>query len=445
MKKLLEKIREASDFVKNDIWRIHRAHLPPGKSFFVKIVRVLLLSIRGFDEDKCQLRASALTFFSLISIVPVAAMAFGIAKGFGFEKVLEEQVRSKLAGHEEIITKVIQFSHSLLEKTGGGVIAGVGLIVLLWAVIKVLRQIEISFNDIWGIKEQRTISRMFGDYLSLMLICPVILILSSGVTVFITTQVNLIIEKFAVIGNFSSILFFLMELLPYTLMWGLFTFLYVFMPNTKVRFSSGLVAGIITGTAFQIVQWAYITFQIGVMKYNAIYGSFAVLPLFLVWLQLSWLIILFGAEIAFAYQNVDTYEFEPDVLQASRRLRVLVSLLITARVIKNFIRQEKPMTAGEISRQQGIPIRFVNEIIFDLVKSNIVSVVEIEKSDEHGYQPAVDVGVLTVKYVIDALEKGGINKMLFTESSEYDSLSSTLEAFDINITKLPENKLLREL
>lgn len=236
-----------------------------------------------------------------------------------------------------------------------------------------------------------------------------------------------------------------MELLPYTLMWGLFTFLYVFMPNTKVRFSSGLVAGIITGTAFQIVQWAYITFQIGVMKYNAIYGSFAVLPLFLVWLQLSWLIILFGAEIAFAYQNVDTYEFEPDVLQASRRLRVLVSLLITARVIKNFIRQEKPMTAGEISRQQGIPIRFVNEIIFDLVKSNIVSVVEIEKSDEHGYQPAVDVGVLTVKYVIDALEKGGINKMLFTESSEYDSLSSTLEAFDINITKLPENKLLREL
>lgn len=202
MKKLLEKIREASDFVKNDIWRIHRAHLPPGKSFFVKIVRVLLLSIRGFDEDKCQLRASALTFFSLISIVPVAAMAFGIAKGFGFEKVLEEQVRSKLAGHEEIITKVIQFSHSLLEKTGGGVIAGVGLIVLLWAVIKVLRQIEISFNDIWGIKEQRTISRMFGDYLSLMLICPVILILSSGVTVFITTQVNLIIEKFAVIGNF---------------------------------------------------------------------------------------------------------------------------------------------------------------------------------------------------------------------------------------------------
>ena len=445
MKNIWGKIQKAIIFIKNDIWRIRRAHLTPGKSFFVKILRVLIISIRGFNEDKCQLRSSALTFYSLISIVPVAAMAFGIAKGFGFEKVLEAQLRTKLAGHEEILANVIKFSHSLLENTRGGLIAGVGLVVLLWAVIKLLGQIEYSFNDIWGIKQKRSTGRMFGDYLSLMLVCPVILILSSGVTVFITTQVSLIVEKFTILGSFSSLIFFLLKMLPYALMGILFTFLFIFMPNTKVRFSSGLIAGIITGTAFQIVQWAYITFQIGVVKYNAIYGSFAALPLFLAWLQLSWLIVLYGAEISFAYQNVDTYEFEPDILQASRRLRTLLSLFVTGRLIKNFIRGEKPMTAAEISNQLEIPIRFVNEIIFDLVKSNIVSVAEIEGDTERGYQPAIDVSTLTIQYVIEAIERRGINTMHFTDNPEFASISASLEAFGRTIAKIPENKLLKEI
>ncbi len=196
------------DFIRKDIWRIRGTGLPPGKSFFLKLARVLILSIRGFDEDKCQLRASSLTFYSLVSIVPIAAMAFGIAKGFGFQKVLEEQLREKLAGHEDILANVIQFSDALLANTKGGLIAGIGLVVLFWAVIKMLRQIEESFNDIWGVRERRTFGRMFGDYLSLILICPVILVLSGGVNVFITTQVNLILEKFAILGSFGPVIFF---------------------------------------------------------------------------------------------------------------------------------------------------------------------------------------------------------------------------------------------
>ena len=271
---------KAVGFAKQDIWRIRRTELPPGKSFFINLLRVLILSIRGFDEDKCQLRASALTFYSLISIVPVAAMAFGIAKGFGFEKMLETQLRDKLAGQEEVLDNIIQFSHSLLENTKGGLLAGVGLIVLFWAVVKVLGQIEDSINDIWGIKERRTLGRKFSDYLSLMLICPVLVILSSSVTVFVTTQVTLIMEKITFLGVFSPLVFFLLKLLPFGLLWGLFTFLYLFMPNTKVRFTSGLLAGIIAGTIFQVVQWAYITFQIGAANYNAIYGSFAAFRFF---------------------------------------------------------------------------------------------------------------------------------------------------------------------
>jgi membrane protein len=180
------------------------------------------------------------------------------------------------------------------------------------------------------------------------------------------------------------------------------------------------------------------------VQYNAIYGSFAALPLFLAWLQLSWLIVLYGAEVSFAYQNVDTYEFEAEALQASHRLRMLLSLQITLHLIKNFIRGEKPMTAVEISNELGIPIRFVKEILLELVKSNIASVAQIE-GKKGGYQPAVDIHVLTIQYVIDALEKRGLNTTPFTDNPDFASLSASLETFGKNVERLPENKLLKEM
>jgi membrane protein len=445
MSTLWELFNKMIAFVKQDIWRIHRTKLPPGKSFFIKHLRVLILSIRGFDEDKCQLRASALTFYSLISIVPVAAMAFGIAKGFGFEKILEAQLRSKFTGQEEILNNVLNFSHSLLENTKGGLIAGIGLIVLFWAVIKVLGQIEDSFNDIWGLKERRTLGRKFSDYLSLMLVCPVIIILSSGLTVFITTQVTLIMEKITLLGVFSPIVFSFLKLLPYGLLWGLFTFLYIFMPNTRVRFSSGLLAGIIAGTIFQVLQWGYITFQIGAAQYNAIYGSFAAFPLFLVWLQLSWLVVLYGAELSFAHQNVDTYEFEPDALQASHRLKTLLSLLIAHHLIKNFARSDTPLTALQISHQLEIPIRLVNDILFTLEQSNVISDTRIEGSEERRFQPARDISVLTIHYILDAIERRGLNAIPFAHTPEFATLAETVETFGSTVDKLPANRLLKDL
>jgi membrane protein len=445
MAALGRRLQKVTDFLTQDVWRIRRTKLPPGKSFFLNLLRVLILSIRGFDEDRCHLRASALTFYSLISIVPVVAMAFGIAKGFGFEKMLEEQLRQKLAGHEDVLANVMEFSHSLLENTQGGLIAGIGLFILFWAVLKVLGQIEYSFNDIWGIKERRRIGRMFADYLSLILIGPVIIILSGSLTVFITTQVTLIVEKFSILGKFSTVAFLFLKLLPYTLLWALFTFLYIFMPNTKVHFSSGLLAGVVAGTIFQIVQWGYIAFQVGVAKYNAIYGSFAALPLFLIWLQLSWLIVLYGAEISFAHQNADTYEFEPDARQASHRVKSLLSLQIAHHLIRNFIGGGPPLTDRNISNQLEIPIRFVNEILFDLVKSRIVSVAETEKDGERGYQPAVDVNRLSIQSVLEAMEKRGLNAMPFAHAPEFKALSATLETFGQTIEKLPENRLLKDL
>ncbi|MBW2575073.1 MAG: YihY/virulence factor BrkB family protein, partial [Deltaproteobacteria bacterium] len=183
------------NFIKTDIWRIKIKSLPRKKSFFIKQLRILLLATRGFGQDKCSLQASALTFYSVLSIVPVVAMAFGIAKGFGFQKLFEKLLFEKFPGQEEVMMRVVDFARSLLENTKGGMIAGIGIVFLFWTVIKLLSNIERSFNDIWEIKKARTYGRKFGDYLSIILISPILVILSSSATVFITTQITLITEK----------------------------------------------------------------------------------------------------------------------------------------------------------------------------------------------------------------------------------------------------------
>ncbi|MFH1622502.1 MAG: YihY/virulence factor BrkB family protein [Candidatus Omnitrophota bacterium] len=438
-------ISKIINFIKIDIWRIRLKRERPAKSFFIKLLRIVLLAFRGFDEDKCQLRASALTYYSLLSIVPVVAMAFGIAKGFGFEKLLEKQLIEKFPGQQEVFGQVITFANTLLENTKGGLIAGIGVAVLFWTVIKVLGNIEKSFNDIWGIKQARAISRKFSDYLSIMLICPILVIFSSGVTVFLSTQILLITEKVALLGVLSPLIFVIIKVLPYCVIWLLFSFIYIFMPNTKVNFSSGIVAGIIAGTIYQFVQWAYISFQIGASKFNAIYGSFAALPLFLVWLQLSWLIVLFGAEISFAHQNVDTYEFEPDCLLASRAFRKLLSLRITQYLVKKFARGEKPSTATEISHTLEIPIRLVRDILFELSESGIV--IETKTNDFRvlGFQPARDIDLLSIKYVIDAMEHRGTEDAPVLQDEEMIDITESLKAFSDALENSPENKLLKEI
>lgn len=433
------------DFFKIEIWRIHSRNLPLRKYFLIKQLRVVLLAIRGFNEDKCLLWASSLTFYSLLSIVPVVAMAFGIAKGFGFEKVLEKQLIENFPAQQEVVTRVISFAHSLLENTKGGMIAGVGLVLLLWSVIKVLNHIERSFNEIWEIKESRTFLRKFGDYFSIMLISPIIMLLSSSVTVFITTQITVITEKIALLGFFSPLIFLSLKMVPYFLIWLLFTIGYILMPNTKVNFTSGLLAGVVAGTLYQLSQWGYIYFQIGIAKYNAIYGSFAALPLFLVWLQLSWLIVLLGAEISFANQNVDTYEFEPDSLKVSSAFKRLLSLHVAHLLVKNFHNGEKPLTAEQISHKLEIPIRLVNTILNNLVESGVLSDARTGAYKELAYQPGRDINGLTIKFVMEALEGQGTDNIPVAQTEALEAFSKALKTFSETIETSPANRLLKDI
>jgi membrane protein len=432
-------------FIRVDIWRIRLADLPFGRSFLIKQLRMILLAFRGYDEDRCLLRASSLTFYTLLSIVPVAAMFFGVAKGFGFERRLQEELFNRFPGQEAVLNQVISFSNSLLEQTQGGLIAGIGVLVLFWAVLKVLGHIEMALNDIWGIKESRSWGRKFSDYLSIMLISPILVLMSGSVTVFITTRVTQITQKVELLGVISPLIFLLLKFTPYVLIWALFTILYIIMPNTKVNFKAGLLGGVVAGTLYQIAQWGYISFQIGAAKYNAIYGSFAALPLFLMWLQISWWIVLFGAELSFANQNVDTYEYEPDCLRVSPGFKKLLALQIAHLLIKKFENGDRPLTDSQISAQLEMPIRLVHDILFDLVESGLVSEIKTQADKEFAYQPARDINNLTIQYVLEALDQKGTDNIPVARTKDYQALSDALQNFSEAMEKLPANKLLKDI
>jgi membrane protein len=269
--------------------------------------------------------------------------------------------------------------------------------------------------------------------------------MSSSATVFITTQLTLITEKVALIGVFTPVIFVILKLLPYGLVWILFIFTYILMPNTKVNFSSGVIAGVIAGTIYQIAQWAYITFQVGMARYNAIYGSFAALPLFLIWIQLSWLIVLFGAEISFAFQYVDTYEFEPDCRQISPAFKTLLTLHIAHLVISTFSKGGMPLTASNISYTLEIPIRLVQQILDELVEVGIFSNSDIKENKKIAYQPGRDINMITIKSIIDALDQKGVDNIPVAQTAELKSLSEVLKLFSDEIEKSPSNRLLKDI
>jgi len=443
--KLRDKFSASSQFIKSDIWRLYARNLDRRKFYYINPLRILLLAIRRFAEDKCDLRASALTFYTLLSIVPVVAMAFGIAKGFGLEKMLETQLLAKFEGQPEIADRILGFARSLLENTKGGAIAGVGVAVLFWSVIKVLGNIESALNDIWGIPKARALGRKLTDYLSVMMLSPVLLIIASSVTLLVTTQITAMVEKLAFLGPAGGVIIVLIKLLPYTVIWFLFTFLYVFMPNTKVQLKSGIYGGILAGTIYQLAQFAYIKFQVGVSAYGAIYGSFAALPLFLAWLQVSWLIVLLGAEISFAHQNVAAYEFAADCANLSHRFKRTVALVITQHCVKAFVLAERAPTAEEIAQELEIPIRLIRSMLFELTQAGILSEIRLNEGAEVGYRPGRPIDQLTVTTILGALDRRGADTLPMAESPSLAKLHDICRKFDEILETAPENSKIQDL
>lgn len=445
MLELRAKKDELMGFFRSGLWEKRLGDLSGAEALYIRALRVLTLSVSGFLERNCTLRASALTFYSLLGVVPVLAIAFGIAKGFGLRQRLRDELLESLSGQEEVISRVIDFADKLLESTKGGLVAGVGVAVLIWSVMKVFGHVEESFNAIWEVREKRALGSRFTTYLSIMLISPVVIIISGSLTVFVSSQVTSIVERFGILAYLGPVVMLGLELLPYVLMWLLLAFVYISLPNVKVRFLPGVAGAVVAGTVYQTVQWVYVTFQIGIANYNAVYGSFAAIPLFLVWLNLSWTIVLFGSQLACAVQNVESYDLDPMARQASPLARKRMSLLVAHLVVKSFVKGEGPVLSSEIAGRLGLPSRLLDELLAGLVEAGVLNESVRENAAEPAFQPRHATETITIGSVLEALDSRGSDVLPMKDCGEAAELTGAFKAFQENLLSSPANRLLRDI
>ena len=425
------------------IWNAPLSEISKGGTFLLRQLMTIVLAVRGFSKDRVMLRASALTFYTLLAIVPIAAIAFAIAKGFGLDQTLREVIVNEFQSQQEVLNWLLTNATSALQETRGGYIAGVGTIVLFWSVMSLLADIELSFNHIWQIRDSRSLSRKFTDYLTIMIISPMLIILSSSITVFIRAELTDFMDSAPILDFFKPIISFLFKLAPYFLTWIVMTVLLIIMPNTRVKFKPAMIAGIITGTLLQLLQWLYIDLQFGISKLSAIYGSFAAVPLFILWVQSSWMIVLLGAELSYAYQNITRFETESEALKVGNYEKRALVLLIMKTVINNFYQGDKPINASEIALALKIPVRLVTSILQDLSSVKLVSV--ISEDDERLYQPALDINRITVGFVFSRVDQSGETQVLTVSNKDHERVMSILGDFDKLISKSESNILIKDL
>ena len=392
-------------FITYDIWRITEKEVSGLKRFYIFLVKTIILAVRDFKREDLQTRASALTFSTLLAIVPLLAVIVGIASGFGLSETVRESVYSYFPGHSNELEQAFGFAENYLRMAQGGIFIGIGLALLLYTVINLISTIEGTFNTIWHVKFNRSWHRKISDYLALFIILPAMMTLSSGLSLFITTNRNTYLSEYVFLTPVTDTI---LHVAPYLITVLIFTGLYVFVPNTKVRFPNALVAGLITGCAFQLFQYIYISGQIWVSKYNAIYGSFAALPLLLLWLQISWLLCLFGAEIAYASQNVKKFSFDRDSKNISRRYKDFLILLITSLIVKRFEKGEPPYSADELSEENCIPIRLTTDILYLLAELGIIIEVRMDEDERvvH-FQPALDIHQISIGFLWGKIDEYG--------------------------------------
>lgn len=405
MKSMSKRLQRIIQFMKVDIWRLTSADVPPPYYVAVSALKKLLLAVRFFTTKGVFESAAALTYSTLLAIVPISAVVFAIARGFGFSKYIEDWFRSALSSQPQAADTIIRFVNSYLVHTHSGVILGIGLVFMLWTVLMLTRNIEQTFNNIWQVERERSLVRTVTDYLAMFFMLPIIIILISGVSVFLTAVVKQT-HEYLLLGPMMRLS---IDIMPYVIMSAVFIALYVFMPNTKVKIGYTIIPGVLAGVAMQLLQLFYVHCQLFLSSYNAVYGSFAALPLFMLWVQISWTICLFGAELSYTNQNLETFAFLAKTDDISHRYRLMMSALLLNKICKRFAEGRKPYSALELKLETGIPIRVTTDLLHDMVKIHLLSEsIDGKRSDDEVlYQPAEDLERITVGVLVDRLEATG--------------------------------------
>lgn len=391
-------------FLTADIWRVNTEDEKGLRKVVNNTFRILILASRGFTNNKLIMVASGLTYFTLLAAVPILCILLAVAKGFNLQDVLQNELINIFPSQGNILSMAFTLVEQVLTAATQGVVIGIGIIFILWSIFAIGNNIEMAFNTIWQVPKNRAIYRKITEFFATMLILPILLIVSSGISIFIKTNLN----SNEVWMAFGPVINFLIKLIPYIVTCLLFSFIYFVIPNTKVRLKNALVSGLLTGTIYQIFQYLYINGQIWVNSYNAIYGSFAAIPLLLLWIQTIWMIVLLGGEITYASQNLHNFMFEKESRNISFRYRMYFTIILLKDICKGFAKGDPALSAHELSTRNHIPIRLTQEQLSQLCELNILNEMPGPNVNSNlVYQPALDINLISLSMIFDKLFKAG--------------------------------------
>lgn len=379
----------------------------PRNTLKTRIVKTLNLTLNAFFNSSLQNKSMALTYSTVLSIVPAFALLVAIGRGFGLQELLEQELYKIIPSQGEMISTALKFVDSYLSTATQGIFVGIGVIVLLWTVISLLSSIEDTFNSIWDVTSTRTIYQKFTDYIAICLMIPVLMICSSGMSLFLSD----VIQSHLNLPFLTPLVNWGLELIPVGLCWLAFTLSYYLIPNTKVKFKYAAISGVLAAISFQILQMLFMNGQLYVSKYNAIYGSFAFLPLMLIWLQLSWLVLLTGCMIAYSMQNVFTFNLMGDANKISNQGWHNVALIVMTVCVKRFTAKEKPFTTSELAQSYYLPIRIVTRVISKFKEAGLIYEVNLG-DDNIGIAPAVECKDFTVADFLKTFDSVGISEFI---------------------------------
>ncbi|MFP4056272.1 MAG: YhjD/YihY/BrkB family envelope integrity protein [Candidatus Brocadiia bacterium] len=413
---MVQWLRRARRFLLVDLW----SDVPSrsrGEARGLHVVRVATLALRNFFSDRCTMRATALAYVTLLSLVPLLAFGFAVLKGLGVQERLKPVVLKWVAaGQHDVVERILDY----IERTNVQALGAIGLLFLVWTTLKVLGTIERSFNEIWGVRRSRTWFRKFTDYVSVLVTAPILLLAAMSATTVLRSGV---VERYLLLDLASEAA---LRVAPLAGAWVAFAAVYLFMPNTRVRVRSALVGGVVGGTAWHLCYWAYTTLQLGVGRYNAVYGTFAAVPIFMIWLYLSWALALLGAELAWASDHVVRYWEEQRAAAASYASREALALRAMATLAAAFQRDGGGLSTRDLADRLHAPSRLVADVLHVLVEHGLC--VETLSDSAHAYQPARPLERITPGHVVGAMRGHGDAIALRPGGPEADAVAELIQA-----------------
>jgi membrane protein len=413
----LRRLERALAFAREDIWRLELGTLPSPLAWLTRGARVALITVRGFFRDRCLNQAAALTYSTIFALPSVLAFAFAAAKGFNvysklktgaIEPFLDRTFGERSSGVASELRAAVDQIFTYVETSDLSALGSVALVFVFYSVLKLLGAVEGSLNDIYGVKRARTLLRRVSDYLAIVVVAPIVLAVAMTLTAFLKSTGSAVLEHDAVrsaIGGGAALrsLELASKVLPLLAVWFGLTFVYLTLPNTRVRYGSALLGGVVAGTVWQAVQILHLDGQIQLARYNAIYSSFAAVPMLLLWIYLSWSVFLVGAELAFAHQNEAAFTSMARTGKVDQRYRERVAPRLAGRVTRAFLLGQRPPTTSELASQLAIAPRTVAQVLEALVHAGLLARTSVGLDD--GFLPARDPASITVLDLLHALRR----------------------------------------